>query len=70
MMSGPNLVDGEADSVHILSHLPQASAILLDQTNHKAAAGLAIIWVVILLVQSDDKLRVGPESVCRSTNST
>lgn len=62
----PHLVDGEADSVHVLPHLPQAPAVLLDQTDHEGAAGLSVIWVVVLLVKLDHELRVHPERVCES----
>lgn len=49
--------------MHVLPHLPHASAVLLDQANHKAAASLAIFWVVVLLLQLDNKLRVRPKCV-------
>lgn len=50
--------------MHVLPHLPHASAVLLDQTNHKAAAGLSIVRVIVLLIQLDHKLRVRPKRVC------
>lgn len=59
-----HLVDGESHCVHVLSHLPHASAVLLDQTNHEAAAVLSIVRVIVLLIQLDHKLRVCPKRVC------
>lgn len=56
--------------MHVFAHLPHSSAVLLDQTHHQAAAGLAVVRVVILLVQSDHKLRVGPEAVCDASGET
>lgn len=56
--------------MHVFAHLPHSSAVLLDQTHHQAAAGLAVVRVVILLVQSDHKLWVGPEAVCDVSGET
>lgn len=50
--------------MHVLSHLPHASAVLLDQTDQEAAAGLSVVGVVVLFIQPDHKLGVGPERVC------
>lgn len=59
-----HLVDGESHCVHVFSHFLHASAVLLDQTDHEAAAVLSVVRVVVLLVQTDHKLRVRPERVC------
>lgn len=65
LLFGAHLIDGKPNSVHVLSLLPQLSAVLLNQTNHKAAARLAIRVIIIFLVQFDHKLRIYVECVCR-----
>lgn len=63
---GADLVDGESNGLHVLSLLPHASAVLLDQTHHQTASRLAIIWVIVLFVQLDHKLWIRPKRVCGS----
>lgn len=65
-----HLIDAESHSVHVFAHLPHSSAVLLDHTHHQTAAGLTVIRVVILLIQFDQKLRVGPEAVCDVSRET
>lgn len=66
----PHLIDSESHGMHVFAHLPHSSAVLLDHTHHQTAAGFAVVWVVILLVQYDQKLRVGPEAVCFVSGET
>lgn len=59
----PYLIDGKTDGLHVLSHFPHAPPVLLHKAHQEGATLLAIIRVIILLVQLDDKLRVHPEGV-------
>lgn len=60
-----DLVDGEADGVHVLSLAAEAAAIFLHQSHQEAAGGLLVVRVVVLLQQTDLILGVDPERVCR-----
>lgn len=44
-----DLIDGEADGVHVLSLPAKAAAILLHQSHQEAAGSLVIVGVVVLL---------------------
>lgn len=57
------LINGKADGVHVLPHLPLLPTVLLDQPNEESAAPLRIIGVLVLLLQLDQILRIRPESV-------
>lgn len=60
-----DLVDGEADGVHVLAVAAVAAAVFLHQSHQEAAGRLVILGVVVLLQQGDLVLRVDPERVCR-----
>lgn len=64
-----DLIDGEADGVHVLAVAAVAAAIFLHQSHQEAAGCLVILRVVILLQQADFILRVDPECVCRDEAS-
>ena len=64
-----DLVDSEADGVHVLSVAAVAAAIFLHQSHQEAAGGLFVIRVVILLQQGDLILGVDPERVCRDAEA-
>lgn len=66
----PHLIDSESHCVHVFANLPHSSAVLLDHTHHQTATGLTVIRVIILLIQLDQKLRVGPECVCDVSGET
>lgn len=66
----PHLVDSESHCVHVFANLSHSSAVLLDHPHHQTAASLTVVWVVILLVQSDQKLWVCPEAVCGMSGET
>lgn len=59
----PDLVDGEADGVHVLALLAVAPAVLLHQRHQEAAGHLGVVGVVVLLQQRDLVLGVYPECV-------
>lgn len=59
----PDLVDGEADGVHVLALLTVASSVLLHQRHQEAAGHLGIVGIVVLFQQRDLVLRVYPERV-------
>lgn len=63
LCSLPCLIDGKANGVHVLPHLPLLPTVLLDQPNEESAAPLRIIRVLIFFLQLDQILRVRPESV-------
>ena len=58
-----DLVDGEANGVHVLALAAVAAAVLLHKSHQEAAGGLIVLGVVVLLQQSDLILRVDPEGV-------
>ena len=60
-----DLIDGEANGVHVLSMATVASAVFLHQSYQETASGLTILGVVVLLQQRNLILRVDPERVCR-----
>lgn len=64
-----DLIDGEADGVHVLAMTAVAAAIFLHQSHQEAAGRLIVLGVVILLQQADFILRVDPECVCRDEAS-
>lgn len=64
-----DLIDGEADGVHILSLAAVAAAVFLHQGHQEAAGGLVVLRVVVLLQQANLILRVNPEGVCKSKAS-
>ena len=66
MLHRPYLIDGKADGVHVLSVTAMASSVLLHKSHKEAAGNLVILWIIILLQQSDLILRVDPERVCKS----
>lgn len=61
----PDLVDGEADGVHVLAVAAEAAAVFLHQSHQEAAGRLVVFGVIVLLQQRDLILRVDPEGVCR-----
>lgn len=63
-----DLIDGEADGVHILSVAAEAAAVFLHQSHQEAAGDLVVLWVIVLLQQADLILRVDPERVCREAS--
>lgn len=63
-----DLIDGEADGVHVLSVVAEAAAVFLHQSHQEAAGGLVVLWVIVLLQQADLILRVDPERVCREAS--
>ncbi len=63
-----DLVDGEADGVHVLALAAVAAAVFLHQRHQEAAGGLVVLGVVVLLQQADLILRVDPERVCREAS--
>ena len=60
-----DLVDGEADGVHVLPVAAVVATVFLHQSNQEAACGLVILGIVVLLQEADLILRVNPEGVCR-----
>lgn len=65
-----HLVDGKSDGEEIRSQFAVLPPVLLHQSHHKGAAHLVVLWLVILLQQTETVLRVGPESVCRAEGGT
>lgn len=53
-----DLIDGKANGLHVLPHLPHAAPVLLHQTHDDGTALLAFIRVVIRLLQLYHKLGI------------
>lgn len=58
-----NLIDAEANGVHVLAHLPLPPPVLLDEAHQEGAAALPVLLVLVLFLQLDQVLRIHPERV-------
>lgn len=59
----PDLVDGEADGVHVLALFTVAPPVLLHERHQEAAGHLGILGVIVFFQQRDLVLGVYPERV-------
>ena len=66
---GTHRVDDKADGLQLGSVGPCPSPVLLHQGHQAGADGFVILYVVILLGETDLKLGVGPECVCGRSRS-
>lgn len=53
LYSLPCLINGKANGVHVLPHLPLLPTVLLDQPDEESAAPLRIVGVLVFFLQLD-----------------
>lgn len=58
-----HLVNGKSDGEEVGSHLAFFPSVLLHEGDHKGAAHVVVLGIIVLLQQTETVLRVGPESI-------
>ena len=66
---GTHRIDDEANGLQLGSVGPRPPPVLLHQGHQAGADGFIVLYVVILLGETDLKLGVGPECVCGGSRS-
>lgn len=60
------LVDGKSNGEESSPLLTLLPSTFLHQSDNDRASPLPVLWIVILLIQLQPILRVGPECVCKT----
>lgn len=65
-LSDSYFIDGKSDGKESRPLLALHPSTFLHQSHDQSARPLPVLWVVVLLIQLQPILRVGPERVCRT----